>query len=254
MPNHMVFRFKHPQTGATRSLTISASVIQDQLADWLIEELATASCKCQPSAPETNHVDCDCDDSIYEFELLPQPAMDCWAPSKTLPGALSICGNSAGHNLIAAERQRQIAVEGWSESHDDRHGAGLLEMAALCYRDAQDAETERPANWPWTPDWWKPKDRERNLVRAGALYLAAASTADRAGDYKQRNSLLGQVESCAILLNSMLPHFRLPDAQHSVGLLEAGAQHLATGRAEDAGGAGDYEQRHDLLGKKALLK
>jgi hypothetical protein len=26
--------------------------------------------------------------------------------------------------------------------------------------------------WPWSFEWWKPKDRIRNLVRAGALIAA----------------------------------------------------------------------------------
>ncbi|MGU5573601.1 hypothetical protein ACV1C5_09520 [Aeromonas caviae] len=109
-----------------------------------------------------------------------------------------------GKALIAAERQRQIEVEGWTPSHDDMHGADNLEMAALCYRDANNADSELPAQWPWVREYWKPKGRQRNLERAGALYQAAADAAARVGDYKKRDNLLGHVVSCTILLDSII--------------------------------------------------
>jgi hypothetical protein len=34
--------------------------------------------------------------------------------------------------------------------------------------------------WPWDRKWWKPKDRRRDLVRAGALILAEIERLDRA--------------------------------------------------------------------------
>ncbi|GJA77761.1 hypothetical protein [Aeromonas caviae] len=109
-----------------------------------------------------------------------------------------------GKALIAAERQRQIEVEGWTQSHDDMHGADNLEMAALCYRDAINADSKLPAQWPWVREYWRPKGRQRNLERAGALYQAAADAAARVGDYKKRKNLLGHVDSCAILLDSII--------------------------------------------------
>ncbi|MDU4190293.1 MAG: hypothetical protein E7I01_19555 [Aeromonas sp.] len=109
----------------------------------------------------------------------------------------------SGKDLIATERLRQIAVDGWTQSHDDMHGADNLEMAALCYRDAKNADCDLPAQWPWVREYWKPKSRQRNLVRAGALYQAAADAAARVGDYKKRDDLMGHVESCAILLDSI---------------------------------------------------
>lgn len=111
-----------------------------------------------------------------------------------------------GYELIATERQRQIEVENWSEAHDDRHGFNEIEWAAYCYRDASNAESALPDYWPWAPNVWKPKDRKRNLERAGALYQAAAETAHRAGTYDDKRRLLGQVNSCAILLDSIIQH------------------------------------------------
>jgi hypothetical protein len=34
--------------------------------------------------------------------------------------------------------------------------------------------------WPWHDDWWKPKDRRRDLIRAAALIVAEIERLDRA--------------------------------------------------------------------------
>lgn len=89
-----------------------------------------------------------------------------------------------GIELIAAERARQIAVEGWTLAHDDKHAHGELAAAADSYRIYADKLIEFgdklpacfiPKQWPWERCWWKPsKDPVRNLVKAGALYQAQA--------------------------------------------------------------------------------
>ena len=94
---------------------------------------------------------------------------------------------------IAAERQRQISVEGWTPEHDDGHKPGDLVQAAVAYAahaavGAQVAghrpETYQsvppPRYWPWDREWWKPKDQRRDLVRAGALIVAEIERLDRA--------------------------------------------------------------------------
>lgn len=83
-----------------------------------------------------------------------------------------------GTELIAAERRRQIDVEGWTAEHDRQHTVLELSVAAAAYVMAKGPDAEMPQGWPWDAKWWKPKDRERNLVRAGALYLAAADRSD----------------------------------------------------------------------------
>lgn len=88
--------------------------------------------------------------------------------------------------LIDAERRRQIEEEGWSREHDDQHGDGELLQAAMCYLHhgtelAVDQRDGVPVTWPWEPNWWRPRDRQRNLVRAGALLMAERERLERKG-------------------------------------------------------------------------
>ena len=77
---------------------------------------------------------------------------------------------------IAAERKRQIEVEGWTVEHDDKHSDGSLAMAATCYATVYPLAG---SYWPWDIKWWKPKDRRRDLIRAGALIVAEIERLDR---------------------------------------------------------------------------
>lgn len=94
---------------------------------------------------------------------------------------------------VAAERRRQIEVEGWTTAHDDDHRKGELADAAACYaatvRTFQAFErvgrnyepfTLYVDLWPWSPGSWNPKDRRRDLVRAAALIVAEIERLDRA--------------------------------------------------------------------------
>jgi hypothetical protein len=82
---------------------------------------------------------------------------------------------------VAAERARQIDVEGWTTEQDDGLEFEELPIAAVCYIIA-DAYDSVPEPWPFAVHWWKPKDRRRNLVRAGALILAEIERLDRIAD------------------------------------------------------------------------
>jgi hypothetical protein len=75
---------------------------------------------------------------------------------------------------IAAERRRQVEVEGWSTSHDDDHDKGELAKAAACY-----AIGFRDPWWPWNVKWWNPHGRRRNLIKAAALIVAEIERLDR---------------------------------------------------------------------------
>lgn len=84
-----------------------------------------------------------------------------------------------GIELIAAERKRQIEVEGWTAEHDRQHKSGELALAAACYAVPDNKRywgggTILIRLWPWDWEWWKPSpnDRIRELVKAGALIAA----------------------------------------------------------------------------------
>ena len=89
---------------------------------------------------------------------------------------------------IAHERRRQISSEGWSPAHDDEHAKGEMASAAACYALPQDQRWNLDARdyrkiiehiWPWNARWWKPGDRRRELVKAGALIVAELERLDR---------------------------------------------------------------------------
>lgn len=86
---------------------------------------------------------------------------------------------------VAAERERQINVKGWTSEHDDRHAPGEMAIAAACYI-ITGPDDRIPDAWPWAAEWWKPKGRRRNLVRAGALILAEIERLDRIADGGER--------------------------------------------------------------------
>lgn len=86
---------------------------------------------------------------------------------------------------IGNERARQVGVEGWGPKHDDEHAGGELAKAAATYalyagEQRYDAHGNPPRLWPWDADWWKPKDKRRDLIRAGALIVAEIERLDRA--------------------------------------------------------------------------
>lgn len=80
---------------------------------------------------------------------------------------------SSGVMSIARERERQVSEEGWSPAHDDQHDRGEIAIAAACYIAPTVATRVRLLPfWPWSREWWRPKDRLRDLERGGALTAA----------------------------------------------------------------------------------
>lgn len=93
---------------------------------------------------------------------------------------------------------RRHAEEGWTPEHDDEHTDGCLATAAACYAAPDAMVPEAPQRlpgprsdgpnfdrrwrlrWPWDWEWWKPKDRRRDLVRAGSLIIKEIERLDRA--------------------------------------------------------------------------
>lgn len=102
-----------------------------------------------------------------------------------------------GIELIESERIRQITEEGHSHDRDDGYSNCELYMAANCYRTHEqsreyeipkknslsffDIKRFRPIGWPWLSQYWKPcpDNRVRELVKAGALYMAEMQRIDR---------------------------------------------------------------------------
>lgn len=91
-----------------------------------------------------------------------------------------------GIELIAEERRRQVAEEGWSEAHDDTHTAGDLRVhAAICCCDGTDAHVEDPLDRDWGLTdkhgyrGTKP-DQIHLLAIAGALIAAEIDRLQRA--------------------------------------------------------------------------
>ena len=105
---------------------------------------------------------------------------------RTLAAELSASDHSKAAADVLAERRRHVEVEGFTPEHDDQHKAGEIAAAAACYalHDVQGGYFGRWlwTMWPWHRDWWKPKDRRRDLVRAGALIIAEIERIDRAAE------------------------------------------------------------------------
>lgn len=87
-----------------------------------------------------------------------------------------------GVELIAQERRRQMSVEGFDASHDDSHYNDEIAFAAVCYATPPEHRVRLLPRWPWPLNWWKPtpKDRIRELVKAGALIAAEIDRLQRA--------------------------------------------------------------------------
>lgn len=86
----------------------------------------------------------------------------------------------SGTDLIALERHRQIAEEGYDAAHDAGHADELADAAAAyavahAWRGSDEGTQAAPPEWPWSLVYWKPtpNDRIRELVKAGALIAAA---------------------------------------------------------------------------------
>lgn len=94
-----------------------------------------------------------------------------------------------GIELIAEERQRQIEIERWTPEYDDvANNDGQLGNAAACYAMTEETrlnqtfdEVYLDAIWPFEQRWFKPtpKDRIRELQKAGALIAAEIDRLNR---------------------------------------------------------------------------
>ena len=128
-------------------------------------------------------------ESVRMLVDIKTPATDAFLAEVRAQGVKSL---SNAVQSVISERQRQQSVEGWTPKHDDKHDNNELAFAASCYAfhsaaaswDFEDDGTPynihpAPKNWPWAPEWWKPTNPRRDLVKAGALILAEIERIDR---------------------------------------------------------------------------
>jgi len=86
-------------------------------------------------------------------------------------GTANLNFKPTGLDYIAAERIRQIEVEGYDAEHDSNYYENQLADAAICYLVEPDHRDTNPFPWPWDDNFWKPtpENRTRELSKAGAL-------------------------------------------------------------------------------------
>lgn len=114
---------------------------------------------------------------------------DSWADRAMDAGWFDPEDFSKGAIDVLKERERQETTEGWTDDHDDGHYNGEMGIAAACYTVNACAPRDRrdeimgvgivPPHWPWDAQWWKPKSRREDLVRAAALIIAEIDRLDR---------------------------------------------------------------------------
>lgn len=103
---------------------------------------------------------------------------------------------------VLAERRRQVEAEGRTPELDDQYAGGELARAGGLYASNAGVAMhfgttdtticdEAPDGWPWEPDWWKPANARRDLVKAGALILAEIERIDRAEAAKTQHPTSG---------------------------------------------------------------
>lgn len=137
---------------------------------------------------------------------------------------------------IAAERQRQIDVEGYTAEHDKGHTADLL-LAARAYVQAADLVDDlghktlalgAPVDFPWAAEFWKPGTPERMREKAGALALAAIDAMAGGPDVVTTEGEVDALPSGTVLRDSA-------DEVYECGWEDEGRAHWW-----NAGGIGDY--------------
>lgn len=104
----------------------------------------------------------------------------------TPPPVSQMTGSSKALLDVAAERRRQIEVEGFDDAHDDAHKKGELVGAGVCYALAHCKGTTlgilvdvTNKLWPFSVSWLKADQSRRDLVKAAALILAEIERLDR---------------------------------------------------------------------------
>lgn len=79
-----------------------------------------------------------------------------------------------GIELIQEERTEQIEHHRFTPEQDKQYKNGELAVAAICYAIHDHFGADDIIEWlyPWSKATFKPKDRIKNLQKAGALIAA----------------------------------------------------------------------------------
>lgn len=116
----------------------------------------------------------------YEFFSVNNPEKDLRLSDKLnilFDPKADYSSQSAGSQLIRAERLRQISEEGYTKDRDSRYIHNELIDAAIAYcivSKRPEDEQEIMVNWwPWDKEHFKPsKNKTTNIKKAGALLAA----------------------------------------------------------------------------------
>lgn len=101
--------------------------------------------------------------------------------------------------LIAEERQRQIAEEGWTIERDQMYSADDLVLAAATYALPERIRLWLGRKdidiWPWSSSWWKPSpdNRIKELTKAGALIAAEIERLQHLAQIKEAQKVFKDV-------------------------------------------------------------
>ena len=118
----------------------------------------------KPNAPEKIYIEVTTDGTRYYRDVVKEQRTENsdieYTRTDVLKGTPD--GND-GASLIMKERQRQIEVEGYDETHDRHHTPQVLARAAVAYALFDDeaglVSTAGENLWPWGKEFWKPKDQ-----------------------------------------------------------------------------------------------
>ncbi|WP_185812841.1 hypothetical protein [Enterobacter sp. WCHEn045836] len=168
-----------------------ARCVYEQIFKPLQDELATNEARCAALAAENTGLkaainatigwqqstDPENVESVRMLVDVKTPVTDALLAEVRVQGVESL---SDAVQSVISERQRQQSVEGWASEHDDQYSKSQLLWASSCYLLNTIQPFNRiPLDWPWAPEWWKPTNPRRDLVKAGALILAEIERIDR---------------------------------------------------------------------------